>query len=328
MASLTSQFVFICIEHIYDHWAHSITTEALELAIIHPTKPDTLSRGYGRKTLKATTHGLQKQIQGAIGTLMRVIGWGQPLPGLGEGDGSHQTELQDTIGDSQTIQLGGGGVTNLNHLELPLAPRVFAVPVTHLGDVLPPPTPPSAPASPTASQTSQSDNDPRIRITSSREGIVEMEVHLPAHVLTQYTEIAESGPPSPSHHDDVSLDPSHTIVPQTYHRITQLSLEPSHLLAGFCSEQIADLVLLPLSAVSLRLIALHYLATRGGHIGRDRVHNPLSSLSDLTWSSIGVQASRIALCAVLEFAANLTFWGGSYLAITWTGTHAFGWGTL
>ncbi|KAF2645457.1 hypothetical protein P280DRAFT_417228 [Massarina eburnea CBS 473.64] len=331
LATLTSPFTFICVQTVYRQCIHRRILKASRQAIVHPDNPDFLSHNHGNET--SAKNRSSSLLQLAMKRLTAMLGWGQTAP-VDEQPGQTQQQQQqhETSGDEQTIEINGSEVINLSRLEIPLlhAPSVVApegsLSVGSLSDVLPPPTPSLAPASPTASQTSQSDdNDPRIRITS-REGIVEMEVRLPSHVLTQHTEMVTSGPSSPSHHDVGSPNPSRTTAPPVRHRVTQLSLESSYLLASICSRQIENLALLPLQWVGLRLVGLHYLARHDGSMGR--VLKPFPSLGDFTWSSLGAQASRIALCSALEFAVDLGVWGCSYMAITRTGTSMFGWGRL
>ncbi|KAF1949405.1 hypothetical protein CC80DRAFT_429231 [Byssothecium circinans] len=335
LASLTSPFVFICMQHIYARCVAKHTRKAFMLAIKHPENSDFPGPDDTRGDREKAGDWFFPNMQSAIERLTALVGWGS-TPGQPGLDQRHQ--IQEFIGGTHTIEIGGREVTNLSRLELPISQHQDALatnapqgndrltaPVTSPSDVLQRPT---TPPSPTASHTRQSeDNNPRIRITS-REGIVEIEVRLPPHVLTQHTEVVESDPPTPHHHDVASPPPPRTTVPQTYHRVTQLSLQPSHILASICSWQITNLALLPLSCVGLRLVASHYLATRDGSASSRRLLNPVPSMRDLTWSSIGEQVSRIAFCAALEFALDLIIWSCSYPIFIWTGTNVFGWGGL
>jgi len=336
-AALTSPFVFICIEHIYERWVYSAINEAIETAIIQPTNPDIPSPDDGTKARKTAILGLRIRspplVRDVINTLLTFLGWRE----------SNNDPLKDAT-QEQATRWQGDGTTGVDHaqvidlarLELPLAHREahvhqegagVVIPVAPLSNVLPPPARSSPPPpSPTASQTSRDDNDPRIRITS-REGIVEMEVRLPPLVLSSHTELAGSGTSTPRHDAEASI-PGRPLGTQPYHRVTQLSAEPAHMIGAIVKAQIVSWATLPLKLVTLRLVASHFITGRHGYVGPRRVHEPFPAMGDLTWSSIGVQVSRIALCGALELAIDLGLWGAQYLTVAYTGASSFGWGTL
>lgn len=157
-----------------------------------------------------------------------------------------------------------------------------------------------------------------------------MEVRLPAQVVSQRSELVETEPPTPSPRDAASPIPSRAITPSVYHRITQLSLEPSLMLAGVCKAQVVFWMTLPLRVIYCRLVAAHYLATGGSYLGTPRILHPIPGLGvgDPSQTSIGLQLSRIALCSSVDLAIDLTLWGFSYIAIVYKGTKEFGWGML
>lgn len=345
LALLTSPFVLICVKHTCERWANTSLSHFLETTIVHPDCPDLRSADQDRRDRIYHHSGLRKSpprpIRIVIEKIIGWLGWAHPVSPR---ENQNAVVQHQEVGGNQTIQMGGTVVTNLNRLDT--GPDLHdgmtasstqivgtsAVAVTTQSDVSPSagqPTPPS----PTASHTSQSeDNDPRIRITS-REGIVEMEVRLPAQILSQRTELVEVETSTPGRGDTGSPLPSRATTPCIYHRVTQLSTEPSQMLAGICKAQIVAWVTLPLAALTRRSVVAHYLATGGGGHGHIDSHGflpPVTSLSisDLNWTSMGWQVSRIALCASLELAVDLTIWGCSYVWIVFTGTNSFGWGTL
>lgn len=341
-AAMTSPFVFVCMEHFYERWVYAAVYEVIERSVVHPDNPDMLGREDGSKSRTTSILGLRRRspslIRGAVNKLLVTIGWGEPFSRLGETEREQATSAprRPEIRGEHAIEVGGNQVTNLNRLELPLArqntppatealePESLLVPINTSTQSTPgPPTP----QSPTASQTSEHDNDPRIRITS-REGIVEMEVRLPPHVLSSHTEIAGSGPSTPDQRDATLPNPVRTPDTRMYHRVTTLSSEPAQMIGAICKAQIVTWMTLPLKLVTLRLVASHYLARRQGYIGPRRVLDPLPAMSDSNWPSIGVQMSRIALCGAFELAIDLTLWGCQYVVVTWMGTKSFGWGAL
>ncbi|PVI02610.1 hypothetical protein DM02DRAFT_299121 [Periconia macrospinosa] len=342
LAILTSPFTLICLKHSYERWAYTSLSHTLETIIMHPDCPDMRSADHAKRDRTTSNFGFRKSLPHPLHSVMEKIinflGWGQTTSSQETQD---RTIQQEDDGGRQTIETSATEVTNLNRLEniprlqgsatasTPQIVGTSTAPIISLSGVSPPPRP-SSPSSPTASQTRQSDdNDPRIRITS-REGIVEMEVRLPAQVLSQHTELAEAGQSTPSRRDADSPAPPRTILPSRYHRVTQLSTEPSQMLAGICKTQIVTWMSLPLKIITLHSVAAHYYSTGGGHVDTHRILHSLPSLSvsDLSWTSIGWQVSRIALCASLDLAIDLTIWGCSFVAIVITGTHDFGWGTL
>ncbi|KAF2683534.1 hypothetical protein K458DRAFT_390149 [Lentithecium fluviatile CBS 122367] len=343
-AALTSPFVLVCLEHLYERWVYSAVNEAIETAVIQPTNPDIPSPDDGSKARKTAILGLRKRspqlARMAIGKLLAFVGWGETdaKPHEVNQRPTTQSLQRQDFGEGQTIEVGNNQVTNLNRLgvpfanqDAPVAPESrenadVAIPTISLSDALLPATPPSLPPSPTASQTSRDENDPRIRITS-REGIVEMEVRLPPHILSSRSELAQSGPIT-SHRDIDPSTPGRTVEMLPFHRVTQLSTEPAQMIGAIVKAQLVSWVTLPLKIVTLRLIASHYLAGRHGYVGSRRVLQPFPTTSDLDWPSIGVQVSRIALCGALELVIDLCLWGVQYLAVAYTGANTFSWGTL
>lgn len=337
LSIITSPFVLICLKHSYERWAYMSLSHTLETIIAHPDCPDIRSADHDKRDRATAYLGLRKPprfLQYAVEKVIFFLGWGHPIPSQGA---QECTMPQEDTNEVQPIDIGGTEVANLGDLALlphiqdgSTSRRVItpAELMASLSDVSPSPRP-HTPPSPTASQTSQSeDNDPRIRITS-REGIVEMEVRLP-QVLSQRTEVIETEPSNSTHRDDTSPDSLGEISPSKYHRVTQLSTEPSQMLAGICKAQIVNWMALPLQVIALHSVAAHYLATGGGSTDPGRVLHSFSRLGfgNLSWTSIGWQASRIALCASFDLAIDLAIWGGSCVAIVWTGTSDFGWGTL
>lgn len=324
---------------------YAAISDPIEDVIIHPDNPDIPgSHDSSRNHTTTTILGLRMRspllIRSAITKLLSFVGWAQPdCLEVPEQEPTNHPLQEPDVHNGQTIEVGESRVTDISRLDLPPAnAEAWVEPGTmeehslgsaigSLGGVQAPPSPP-LPPSPTASQASRNgDDDPRIRITS-REGIVEMEVRLPPRVLSTHTEIIGSGPPTPSQHDPTSPGPVPTPDMRMYHRVTQLSTEPSQMIGAICKAQIVTWTTLPLKLVTLRLVASHYLAGQHGFFGRHSVLDVVGPLSDLSWPSLGTRMSRIALCGALELAFDFTLWGCQYLTVTWVGTNAFGWGNL
>jgi hypothetical protein len=339
-AALTSPFVFVCLEHLYEQWVYNALKEAIQAAIIQPTNTYLPSPEDGSKARKAAILGLQRRsspsVRNMVSKLLAFIGWGKPHASP---DGALQQPVAESpqrheIREGQSsIGVGENQVTNLNRLDFPRAHTEqheedgTAIVVASLSEVLPPAFHSSPPLSPTVSQTSEDEGDPSIRITS-REGVVEMEVRLPAHVLSSYTEPVGSETAPASHHD---VDPPtlvHTPGLRPYHRVRQLSSEPAQMIRAILKARYVTLATLPLKLVTLRLVASHYLANRHGYVGPRGVLDPFPLLSDLNWVSIGVQVSRIAFCEAFELAIDLGLWGLQYFTLAYTGANTFGCGTL
>jgi hypothetical protein len=335
-AALTSPFVFICVEHLYERWIYSAVNEAIETAIIQPTNPDIPSPDAGTKARKTAILGLRIRspplVRKTINTLLTFVGWREP-------DHAPSTNSTQERHRHGTTEVDHNQVVDLTRLDISLAHEEVqgpiedqedievVIPVAPWSETLPTPTLSSPPPSPTASQTSRDDNDPRIRITS-REGVVEMEVRLPPHVLSSHTELAGSETSAPSHDDDDATITRRTPGIQPYHRVTQLSSEPAQMIGAIFKAQMVGWATLPLKLVTLRLVASHFLVGRHGYVGPRRVLDAFPATGNLTWSSIGVQASRVALCGALELAIDLSLWGAQYLIVAYTGANTFGWGTL
>ncbi|KAF1965038.1 hypothetical protein BU23DRAFT_490949 [Bimuria novae-zelandiae CBS 107.79] len=341
-ALATSPFVFVCLENFFDRWVYAIITAPMEATIIRPTNPDLVSPEEGKRERDSSILGLRKKpptfVHNAIARLFGLIGWG---------NGNSSVYLHSSLVGSHThgiqnggsIEVGGSHVRNISRREIPAgsqnvpvspepeAPETITVPISSLSEALPSSPPASSPLSPTASEASQNDADPRIRITT-RGPLVEMEVRLPPQVLSSHTEIAGSGPPTPIQHNMVSAVPMRTSGVLPYHRVSQLSLEPSSMIGSICRAQITRLVSLPLKLVALRLVASHHLAGRAEHAGSRSVYNAFALPTDLRWKSVGVFVSRLALCSMLELALDLGLWVYEYWAVSWLGTRAFDWGAL
>jgi hypothetical protein len=329
-AALTSPFVFVCVEHLCERWVYSAVNEAIETAIIQPTNPDMPMADDGTKARKDAILGLRIRspptVRRAINNLLTFVGWREP---------DHALPKRPTR--SATVTINNNQVTDLARLDIPLAHQEaqapialgdddeVIIPVASLTEVLSRPTLSSHPPSPIASQTSPEDSDPTIRITR-REGIVEMEVRLPPHVLSSHTELAGSGTSTPRR-DLEATTPGRTPGTQPYHRVTQLSVEPAGMIGAVVKAQLVGWMTLPLKLLTLRLVASHYLAGHHGHVGSRRVVDPFSAMGDVSWPSVGTQVSRIALCGALELAIDLSLWGAQYLTVAYTGS-SFGWGAL
>ncbi|KAL1793049.1 hypothetical protein ACET3X_008031 [Alternaria dauci] len=315
-AVLTSPLVLVCAEHFIERRIYACVYEAVETAVMRPDKPDIPSRDANGKDRALTVLGLRQEspplIRSAIHRLLAMLGWA--LPSLSPSTQRKRTiELATTAtpNSGQTIQVGATQVTNTTPLHLPvlqsqdppvtepLDADVITVPIEAFQDLIRSTTPPGSPT-----ESEQNENDPRIRITSREEA-------------------------AGSFRDDATAEPRDrprsTTDDHVYHRVTQLSCEPAQMISAMVRAQLVGLAMLPFRMVTLRTIAAHHLASRGGHVGSHRI---VSSLSDVSWRNIGTQLSRVALCGALEFAIDLSLWGMQYLAIAKFGQSVFGWGTL
>ena len=339
---LTSPVLLICAEHFLERWVYSTIYEAVESSVIRPDNADMQSRDAGTKDRATKILGLRRQspplIQNVVNRLLMGLGWGQPLA-LRSTERNQPYERAQTLASTQgrNLDLGGVQVTNVTPLELAAAQtpdqvisdtsttEVLTIPIDTVHTMGRSTTPPVTPPSPTASIADQEDNDPRIRITN-REGIVEMEVRLPPRILSTRTEVADAFSVLPNLM--ASRNPASTPANRSYHRVTQLSSEPAQMISAVVKAQIVGLALLPLRVVVLRLVASHYLGRQAGNVGLERMVKPLPSIGDLSWRTVGIQISRVALCGALELSIDLGLWGLQYLAVTKVGKSLFGWGTL
>jgi hypothetical protein len=249
---------------------------------------------------------------------MLFLGWGASFP--------ESAQLLGLV-EGQTVEMDSVTVTNVAPLDLTVAQAqgghateildadVLAMQATSVDSS----ERPTTPVTPLASVLQFDDDDPRIRITS-REGVVEMEVRLPPHVLSTHTEVADVGTPSEGQRDEA--------LARTHHRVSQLSLESSEKISAIVKTQLTGLALLPFKVIILRLVASHYLACSGGDATTSRIVVPMPRLRDLSWRSVGVQVSRLALCSVLQVAIDLGIWGVQYVVSLNVGKGLFGWGTL
>ncbi|KAF2109084.1 hypothetical protein BDV96DRAFT_503666 [Lophiotrema nucula] len=338
-AASYSPLVWVCLEHFLERWAYAAIYEAIESTVLRPENPDLISPDDGVKDRANAILGLRRKspllLRISINRMLVALGWGRPFP--------HSETREQLIRLARRAQdlpdridLDPEQVTDGRQHELPIADHES---LTILGY-----EPSAAPAlslphggipaaSPTASEASQNGDDPRIRITS-REGIVEMEVRLPPHVLSTHTEVADVY----SEHQDEDGVAAPAPVPERdatyYHRVTQLSTEPAQMIGAICKAQLLVWAVLPLKLVALRLIASHYLANASSNMGNAAVEPyrsippPFGTLNSLSLRSIGTFMSRVALSSALGFAVDLTLWGCQWAAVTWMGKQFFGWGTL
>ncbi|KAK7184096.1 hypothetical protein DPSP01_001264 [Paraphaeosphaeria sporulosa] len=340
LAFATSPFVFVCLEHLLECWVYAIINAPIQATILRPSNPDMISSEEGNRERTTSILGLRKQspiiVGDTIARFIRFIGWGNV-----DVTASQSISISSQahgLQNSNAIEVGGRRASNVSRLqvpgmlqgrlmETPEGPGTNTVPMSDLNEVLPFSPFPSPPLSPTASQTSHNDSDPRIRITT-RGDLVEMEVRLPPQVISSHTEIAGSGPSTPVPRDIASPTPTRSPGLSPYHRVTQLSSEPSAMIGSICKAQIVSLVSLPLKLVTLRLVASHYLTSREEFAGSRSVLGAFVLPSEVNWKSTGVLLSRVALCGTLELAIDLSLWGCQYWTVLWLGTRVFDWGTL
>ena len=334
-ALLTSPVVLLCLVHSIERWVSAYVYDAIESSIIRPDNPDILSRDVNQKDRVLTDLGLRKQspplIRNAINRMLVLFGWA-PRPDVQETDRKQAIEFANTLdlSDGQTIEVGSTRVTNVSQLNIPVVQTedqpvegpldsdVITIPIDAVEEMIRSTTPPTTPGL----GLDHDENDPRIRITS-REGVVQMEVRLPPTILSSHTEVfdATSDQVASRNGPRFSRD-------SPYHRVTQLSCEPAQMISAMVRAQLLGLAVLPIKMLTLRSIASHYLATQGRHAGPDRIVCPLPFFNTLSWQTIGIQLSRVALCGSLEVAIDLSLWGLQYVAITKFGESIFGWGTL
>ncbi|KAF2474794.1 uncharacterized protein BDR25DRAFT_214690 [Lindgomyces ingoldianus] len=341
-SAISSPLVFVCLEHFLERWVYALVYEAIESTTIRPDRPDLETPDDGVKNRATQILGLRRKsppvVRTAINKLLVTLGWGKPFPSSEAREYSDGRTRRAEIEMSRTMENNQGRVTNVSRLQIPMAhmpiqPLPGGSSVSNI-TVAPTSVPEAfSPASPTASQGSQGDNDdPRIRITS-REGIVEMEVRLPPHVLSTHTEVSGTNSPTPIQRG-IALSPADEPEEPACHRVTQLSTEPSQRIGAVLKAQIVGWATLPLKLITLRLIASHYIAGRQRRpdqkfgIAVYRGVSPLGGLRDFNLQSAGVLISRVALCGALEVAIDLSLWGCQWLAINCVGKKFFGWGTL
>jgi hypothetical protein len=334
-ALLTSPVVLLCLEHSIERWVSAYVYDAIESSVIRPDNPDILSRDVNQKDRVLTDLGFRKRspplIRNAINRMLVHFGWA-PRPDAQDTDRKRATGFADTLDLSggQAIEVGSTRVTNVSQLnvpivqtedqplEQPLESGVITIPIETVEGMIRSTTPPTTPGL----GLDYDENDPRIRITS-REGVVSMEVRLPPTILSSHTEVfdATSDHVASRNGQRISRD-------SPYHRVTQLSCEPAQMISAIVRAQLLGLAILPIKMLTLRSIASHYLATQGRYAGPDRIVCPLPFFNNLSWQTIGIQLSRVALCGSLEVAIDLSLWGLQYVAITRFGESIFGWGTL
>lgn len=332
-AFMTSPLMLTCAEHLFELWLYASINEAVDASVIRPDNPDIADSDKTNKNRAATILGLRRKsprfVRKVIGELLSTLGWGTPCAG----DESDQPRLSDFT-DAQTIEVGDTTITNVAPLELSVSQAQGGVSASD-PDVdafqrqvaIADGERPTTPITPLASELQYDEDDPRIRITN-REGIVEMEVRLPSRILSTHTEIADAFTPSQAQqvrsYSDTGVSSN-----RPFHRVSELSMGPSKLISSIVKAQVVGLVVLPFKLVLLRLIASHYLASgHGGDQAFSRNVVPLPGVGDLSWRVVGIQASRLALCNMLEVAMDLTLWGLQYAVTIKVGKTFFGWGTL
>ena len=330
---VTSPLVLVIAERFYERWIYSAIFEAVESFVIRPENADMESPDAVSKDHATSNLGLQRRspplIRNAISKLLVLLGWCEPDDLCGT---DRKPSLDSVTSAGQSVEVAGTQLVGLTPVGIPVSrtdrpttdganENTVTVPIEVVDDLMRPTTPPT----PTTSD--HDDNDPRIRITS-REGIVEMEVQLPPRVISSHTEVLDVLPASSSHNHVASRRNPHHAATRPYYRVTQLSTEPSQMIGAIVKAQLVGLAVLPFKLVVLRLVASHYLAGQQYNGFTRRFVEPFPSLSDLTFRSIGTGMSRIALCAALELAIDLSLWSAQHLAVTSAGKSLFGWGAL
>jgi hypothetical protein len=334
-ATLTSPLVLLCAEHFYERWIYALLFEAVETFVLRPDNADIESPDASSRDRATAMLGMRRQspplIRNAVNKLLCFLGWGKPLaPPKAETNGS----AGQPRGEGDDVGVGSSRVTSLARLDIPLAradssaasgedgENVISIPIEALDDFMRPTTPPT----PTTSD--HDDNDPRIRITS-REGIVEMEVRLPPRILSTHTQVAGEGS---RFHDGVAWHNGEGArAPRAFHRVTQLSTEPSQMIGAVVKAQLVGLAVLPFKLVVLRLVACHYQQAAGGAGGAGGMRvvlGMIGGMDEWSWQSVGLQVSRVALCSALELAIDLSMWSVQYWAVARVGSSLFGWGRL
>jgi hypothetical protein len=336
-ALLTSPVVLLCLENFIERWVSACIHEAIELSINRPENPDISSRDVIDRDGVLEELGLRREspplIRNAISRILVLLGWA-PRPGPHDTARPRSIEVVGALDPSegQAIEVGSTRVTNVSQLNLPVVqtqdpliaepaePDVITTAIDAVDEMLRSTTPPTTPGS----GLDYDENDPRIRITS-REGVVEMEVRLP---LATRTELVDAVGPSSEHIATASRNRPRSSQDSPYHRVSRLSCEPAQMISEIVRSQLVRLAMLPIRMVTLRMVASYYLATQGRYVVTHRIVSPLGLSNNFSWSTIGIQFSRVALCGALELAIDLGLWGLHYCTITKLGTSLFEWGTL
>lgn len=334
-AVLTSPMVMVIAEHFYERCIYSAIFEAVETFIIRPDNADIESPDAISKDRATSILGLQRRspplIRNAIHKLLVVLGWAEAAV---PGEEGRKFSLDSVMSAGQSTEAASAQITDLLPVDIPVSRTGGAATDGASDDTLTitiPATTAEQTIRPTMQQTSSgsdnSDNDPRIRITS-REGIVEMEVRLPPQVISSHTEILDAQSGSPSRSNVASQRNNRLASTQRHHRVTQLSTEPSQMIGAIVKAQLVVLAVLPFKLVVLRLVASHYLASQGHSGIIPRYVETFPSPDDISLRSLGIGLSRVGLCAAFELAIDLSLWSVQYLAVTTTGKSKFGWGAL
>lgn len=336
-ALVTSPIVLVITKRYLDLLVLGCIHEAIQSCIIRPYDAFWQYETVDSKS-RAFFPGLQDRVPSSVRTTLRrvlaAVGWAYPLPKKRTENDTRSNQDTSTLQGNHILDVGPNRVSNVAPLpvntsrtqqtdeaEVP-SENVITVPLDSIDEMIRPATPPSPRASPVA----QDDNDPRIRITN-RGGVVEMEVRLPPRILSSYTELESQVVSSDFEdtHPQNRPPPGGDVKCQ---RVTHLSATPASSLGMTVDFHIAGFVLIPVKFVMLRLITSHFLSTHGNHIDRSSGMRLLPRLADLSWRSVGVQVTRIALCHMLDFTIGLGVWGLQYVAITKLGISSFGWGSL
>lgn len=337
-ATFTSPLVLMCAGHFYERWAYSAVNDAVDTSLIRPVRADIVSSEVDTKNRLTTILGLRRPspplVRKAIHALLSALGWAAPET-TGETVQSSPPDLTRPVPltEGQTIEVGGTTVTNIAPLELAVAHPEAHVDEDQLdveriavqAAVLDGTERPRSPVTPGTSGVQFDGDDPRIRITR-REGTIEMEVRLPPRTISASTEIAGATVPLPNPPVPQSQNAAPSPSPPQ-HRVSELSLISSRMVGLIVKSQLIGLAMLPVKIVGLRLIASHYLASQSD-LASPRAVTPLPDLQDLTWRSVGIQLSRVALCHVLELAVDLGLWGLQYAISLNIGKRHFDWGAL
>ncbi|KAF1920081.1 hypothetical protein BDU57DRAFT_533896 [Ampelomyces quisqualis] len=336
-AVIASPAVMACAEHLFGRWVYATISEAVDASVTCPDNPDIVSPEAGNKHGLLTTLGFGRPspplIRKAVARLMLALGWSattKPVESRNISQVAFGHVQSLSLVEGQTIDVGGTAVTNVTPLELNVArppnqhdtedseANMSTVQVEMVHDLERPVTP----GSPLASAPQYDDDDPRIRITN-REGIVEMEVRLPPHILSTHTEVHDALASAQGHQDEGLTRRS-----RRNHRVSKLSLALSDKISGIVKTQLVGLIVLPVRLVVLRMVASHYLCSVGGNTSLSRVVVRLPRCGDSSWRWIGVQVSRVALCSAVQMAVDVGLWGVQYMLSVSIGKAFFGWGTL
>lgn len=333
-AVLTSPVLYVCLEHVLERWIYANIFEAVDSSILRPDHSEIQSRDAGEKDRAMIMLGLKRQspplIRNMINRLLTAIGWAKPLQAKFANQSQYIGRVEEDVDPliEEVINVGGTEITNLAPLQVPVVEDHGQQESRHFSETSEDASHQTiraiTPPSPVEDNANDEYNDPRIRITS-REGVVEMEVRLPSALLSSYTERIDREFPLGVGGDGSTADGSTLPFKASKHRVTQLSIEPAQMIGAMVKAQLLGLALLPLKMITLRMVASHYLCNqKSGHL---RPIRPLFCIEELSWRSVGIQVSRIALCSTLELSVDLALWGVQYVAITQVG-RKFGWGGL